>query len=94
MHLKNSNLGMCSTFTRKNQSTFGKILQAWQNLRSCMKVAERIIACENLETWIYFLKIVEIMTPSITKLMNETEENFSAFDSIEKVIGPTEEEAT
>ena len=34
------------------------------------------------------------MTPSITKLMNETEENFSAFDSIEKVIGPTEEEAT
>lgn len=34
------------------------------------------------------------MTLSITKLMNETEENFSAFDSIEKVIGPTEEEAT
>ena len=35
----------------------------------------------------------EIITPSITKLMNEIEENLSTFDSIEKVLGLTEEEA-
>ena len=56
-----------------------------------MRVAGRIIACENLETLVYFLKMVkemlttEIISPSITKLMNETEENLSAVDSIEKV---------
>ena len=35
----------------------------------------------------------EIITPSITKLMNEMEENLSTFDSIGKVSGPIEEEA-
>ena len=65
-----------------------------------MRVAGRIIACENLETLVYyFLKMVkemlttEIITPSITKLINEIEENLSTFDSIEKVLGPIEEEA-
>ena len=64
-----------------------------------MRVAGRIIACENLETLVYFLKMVkemlttEIITPSITKLMNDIEENLSTFDSIEKVLGPIEEEA-
>ena len=64
-----------------------------------MTVAGRIIACENLETLVYFLKMVkemlttEIITPSITTLMNEIEENLSTFDSIEKVLGPIEEEA-
>ena len=64
-----------------------------------MRVAGRIIACENLETLVYFLKMVkkmlttEIITPSITKLMNEIEENLSTFDSIEKVLGPIEEGA-
>ena len=64
-----------------------------------MRVAGRIIACENLETLFYFLKMVkemlttEIITPSITKLMNEIEENLSTFDSIEKVLGPIEEGA-
>ena len=64
-----------------------------------MRVAGRIIACENLET-VYFLKMVKEMltteniTPSITKPMNEIEEeNLSTFDSIEKVLGPIEEEA-
>ena len=65
-----------------------------------MRVAGRIIACENLETLVYyFLKMVkemlttEIITPSITKLINEIEENLSTFDSIEKFLGPIEEEA-
>ena len=64
-----------------------------------MRVAGRIIACENLETLVYFLKMVkemlttEIITPSITKLMNEIEENLSTIDSIKKVLGPIEEEA-
>ena len=46
-----------------------------------MRVAGRTIACENLEILVYFLKMVkemlatEIITPSITKLMNEIEEN-------------------
>ena len=64
-----------------------------------MRVAGRIIACENLET-VYFLKMVKEMltteniTPSITKPMNEIEEeNLSTFDSIEKVLGSIEEEA-
>ena len=35
----------------------------------------------------------EIVTPSITKLMNEMEENLSTFVSIGKVLGPIEEEA-
>ena len=63
-----------------------------------MRVAGRIIACENLT--VYFLKMVKEMltteniTPSITKPMNEIEEeNLSTFDSIEKVLGPIEEEA-
>ena len=53
-----------------------------------MRVSGRIIACENLETLVYFLKMVkeilttEVITLSITKLMNETEENLSTFDSI------------
>ena len=53
-----------------------------------MRVAGKIIACENLETLVYFLKMVkeilttEAITLSITKLMNETEENLSTFDSI------------
>ena len=64
-----------------------------------MRVAGRIIVCENLETLAYFLKMVkemlttEIITPSITKLMNEIEENLSTIDSIKKVLGPIEEEA-
>ena len=65
-----------------------------------MRVAGRIIACENLETLVYFLKMVKEMliteniTPSITKPINEIkEENLSTFDSIEKVLGPIEEEA-
>ena len=64
-----------------------------------MRVAGRIIACENLETLVYFLEMVketlttEIITPSITKLMNEIEENLSTFDSIVKFLGPFEEEA-
>ena len=65
-----------------------------------MRVAGRIIACENLETLVYFLKMVkemlttEIITPSIIKVMNKIEEKFSTFDSIEKVLGPIEEEAS
>ena len=64
-----------------------------------MTAAVRIIACENLETLVYFLKMVkemlttEIITPSITKLMNEIEENLSIFDSIEKILGPIDEES-
>ena len=64
-----------------------------------MRVAGRIIASENLDPLVYFLNMVkktltiEITTPSITKLMNEIEENLSKFDSIEKVIGATEEKA-
>ena len=64
-----------------------------------MRVAGRIIACKNSETLIYFLRMVktmlttEIVTPSITKLMKEIEENLSAFDLIKKVLGPIEEEA-
>ena len=64
-----------------------------------MRVAGRLIACENLETLVYFLKMVkevlttEIITPSIIKLMNEIEENLSTFDSIEKVLGPIDQEA-
>ena len=64
-----------------------------------MRVTERIFACENLETLVYFLKMVkealktEIISPSITKLMNDIEENLSTFDSIEKALEPTEEEA-
>ena len=63
-----------------------------------MRVAERISAYENLETLVYFLKLVKeilttkIITPSITKLMNEIEEILSTFDSIENVLGPVEEE--
>ena len=34
----------------------------------------------------------EIITPSITKLINDIEENLSTFDSIEKVLEPIEEE--
>ena len=55
-----------------------------------MRVAGRIIAYENLETLVYFLKMVkemitsEIITTSITKLMNEIGEKLSQFDSIEK----------
>ena len=57
-----------------------------------MRVAGRIIACENLETLVYFLKMVkemlttEIITPSITKQMNEVQESLLTFDSIEKVF--------
>ena len=64
-----------------------------------MTAAVRIIACENLETLVYFLKMLkemlttEIITPSITKLMNEIEENLSIFDSIEKILGPIDEES-
>ena len=64
-----------------------------------MRVAGRIIACENLETLVYFLKMVketlttELITPSITKLINNIEENLSTFDYTEKVLGSIEEEA-
>ena len=64
-----------------------------------VRVSGRIITFENLETLVYFLKMVkemlttEIITSSITKLMNEIEENLSAFDCIKKVLGPVEEEA-
>ena len=57
-----------------------------------MRVVGKIIACENLETLVYFSKMVkemlttEIITPSITKQMNEVEENLLTFDSIEKVF--------
>ena len=36
--------------------------------------------------------VTDVATPSTTKLMNEIEENLSTFDSIEKVLGPIEEE--
>ena len=64
-----------------------------------MTAAVRIIACENLETLVYFLNMLKemlttgIITPSITKLMNEIEENLSTFDSIEKILGPIDEES-
>ena len=64
-----------------------------------MRIAGRIIASKNLETLVCFLKMVKemlatkIITPSISKLMNEIEENLSTFDSIEKILGPIEEEA-
>ena len=57
-----------------------------------MRVVGKIIACENLETLVYFSKMVkemlttEIITPSITKQMNEVQENLLTFDSIEKVF--------
>ena len=47
-----------------------------------MRVAGRIIVCENLEALVYFLKMVKemlatkIITPLITKVMNKIEENF------------------
>ena len=56
-----------------------------------MRVVGKIIACENSET-VYFSKMVkemlttEIITPSITKQMNEVQENLLTFDSIEKVF--------
>ena len=57
-----------------------------------MRVVGKIIACKNLETLVYFSKMVkemlttEIMTPLITKQMNEVQENLLTFDSIEKVF--------
>ena len=57
-----------------------------------MRVVGKIIACKNLETLVYFSKMVkemlttEIITSSITKQMNEVQENLLTFDSIEKVF--------